>query len=81
MAVPPQSLCLDRVSILLTTATLVPLESAMQGILFVVEKVEDGSCRASAAAAAIHTEADTLEELHREIRDAVVCHFDPGPSP
>jgi hypothetical protein len=33
------------------------------------------------AAAAIHTEADTLEELHREIRDAVVCHFDPGEAP
>lgn len=50
----------------------------MQEILFVVEEAEDGSYRASAAAAAIHTEADTLEELHREIRDAVVCHFDPG---
>ncbi len=46
----------------------------MQEILFVVEEAEDGSFRASAAAAAIHTEADTLEELHREIRDAVVCH-------
>lgn len=53
----------------------------MQEILFVVEEEEDGSCRASAAGAAIHTEADTLEELHREIRDAVVCHFDPGEAP
>ncbi len=53
----------------------------MQNILFVVEEAEDGSFRASAAAAAIHTEADTLEELHREITGAVVCHFDPGPSP
>jgi hypothetical protein len=53
----------------------------MQEILFVVEEAEDGSYRASAAAAAIHTEADTLEELHREIRDAVVCHFDPGEAP
>jgi hypothetical protein len=53
----------------------------MQDILFVVEEAEDGSFRASAAAAAIHTEADTLEELHREIRDAVVCHCDPAPCP
>ena len=53
----------------------------MQEILFVVEEAEDGSFRASAAAAAIHTEADTLEELHREIRDAVVCHFNPGEAP
>jgi hypothetical protein len=30
---------------------------------------------------AIHTEADTLEELHREITGAVVCHFDPGQAP
>ena len=64
-----------------TTARLVPSEGAMQEILFVVEEAEDGSYRASAAAAAIHTEADTLEELHREIRDAVVCHFDPGEAP
>jgi hypothetical protein len=33
----------------------------MQEILFVVEEAEDGSYRASAAAAAIHTEADTLD--------------------
>lgn len=53
----------------------------MQEILFVVEEAEDGSFRASAAAAAIHTEAETLEDLHREIRDAVLCHFDPGQAP
>ncbi len=81
VAVPPQSLCPDRGSIPPATARLVPLESIMQEILFVVEEAEDGSFRASAAAAAIHTEADTLEELHREIRDAVVCHFDPGEAP
>ena len=81
VAVPPQTLCPDRGNFLPTTARLVPLEGAMQEILFVVEEAEDGSFRASAAAAAIHTEADTLEDLHREIRDAVVCHFDPGEAP
>jgi hypothetical protein len=64
-----------------TAVRLGPLESAMQEILFLVEEAEDGSFRASAAAAAIHTEADTMEDLHREIRDAVVCHFDPGQAP
>ena len=64
-----------------TAVRLGPLESTMQEILFLVEEAEDGSFRASAAAAAIHTEADTLEDLHREIRDAVVCHFDPGQAP
>jgi hypothetical protein len=81
VAVPPQPPCPDKGSILPTTATLVPLEGAMQDHLFVVEEAEDGSFRASAAAAAIHTEADTLEDLHREITGAVVCHFDPGEAP
>jgi hypothetical protein len=53
----------------------------MQEILFVAEEAEDGSFGASAAGAAIHTEADTLEDLHREIRDAVVCHFEIGEAP
>ena len=68
VGVPPQSLCLDRVSILLTTARLVPLEGFMQDILFVVEEAEDGSFRASAAAAAIHTEAQVARDsgLSRE---------------
>jgi hypothetical protein len=30
---------------------------------------------------AIHTEADSLNELHQEIRDAVHCHFDEGQAP
>lgn len=42
----------------------------MDEILFVVEEADDSSYRASAVAAAIHTEADSLKELHREIRDA-----------
>ena len=53
----------------------------MQEILFLVEQAEDGSFRASAAAAAIHTEADMLEDLHLEIRDVDVFHFDPGQAP
>jgi hypothetical protein len=57
------------------------MEGAMQEILFVVVEAEDGSYRASAAGAAIHTKADTLAELHQEIRDAVLCHFDPGEAP
>jgi len=54
------------------------LEAAMQEILFVVEEAEDGPSGPVLPVAAIHTEAGTLEELHREIRDAVVCHFDPA---
>ena len=53
----------------------------MNEILFVVEEAEDGSYRASAVGQAIPTEADSLEELHHEIRDAVHCHFEEGGAP
>jgi hypothetical protein len=53
----------------------------MNEILFVVEEAEDSSYRASAVGQAIHTEADSLNELHQEIRDAVHCHFDEGQAP
>jgi hypothetical protein len=35
-------------------------------------------CIASAVGIFIHTEADSLEVLHRENRDAVHCHFEVG---
>jgi hypothetical protein len=53
----------------------------MNEILFLVEEAEDGSFRASGVGAAIHMEADTLEALHQEIRDAVHCHFEEGEAP
>ena len=53
----------------------------MNEILFVVEEADDGSYRASAVGASIHTEADTLDDLHREIRDAVHCHYEDGQAP
>ncbi|MCP9894934.1 2-oxoisovalerate dehydrogenase [Vulcanococcus limneticus Candia 3F8] len=53
----------------------------MNQVLFVVEEADDGSCRASAVGAAIHTEADSLEELHQDIRGAVHCHFEDGEAP
>lgn len=31
--------------------------------------------------ASIHTQADTLEQLRLQIRDAVHCHFDEGDGP
>lgn len=53
----------------------------MNEILFVVEEAEDGSYRASAVGQAIHTEADTLNQLHQVIRDAVHYHVDEGRLP
>ena len=56
-------------------------KSAMNEILFVVEEAEDGSFRANAVGSSIHTEAEDLEQLHQEIRDAVHCHFEEGDAP
>ena len=36
---------------------------------------------AKAAGEAIFTEADTLDELHSQVRDAVRCHFDEAAAP
>ena len=38
-------------------------------------------CIASAVGIFIHTEADSLEGLHQESRDAVHCHFEQGEAP
>jgi predicted RNase H-like HicB family nuclease len=53
----------------------------MNELLFLVEEADDGSFRAQAVGEAIHTEADTMEDLRREIRDAVQCHFEEGAMP
>ena len=53
----------------------------MNELLFLVEEADDGSFRAQAVGEAIHTEADTLEDLRREIRDAVQCHLEEGATP
>jgi hypothetical protein len=48
----------------------------MTEIVFQVEEDPDGGYTAKAVGASIFTEADTLEQLRDNIRDAVTCHFD-----
>jgi predicted RNase H-like HicB family nuclease len=48
----------------------------MTELVFHVEEDPDGGFTARAVGASIFTEADTLEELRENIRDAVNCHFD-----
>jgi hypothetical protein len=45
-------------------------------IVFVVEEAPEGGFTARALGESIFTEADTLAELHAQVRDAVVCHFE-----
>lgn len=49
----------------------------MTEILFVVEEADEGGYSAFAVGQSIFTQADTLDELHHMVRDAVECHFEP----
>ena len=53
----------------------------MSEIIFVVEEAPEGGFMARALGDAIFTEADDLETLHANIRDAVRCHFEGGEAP
>lgn len=53
----------------------------MNEILFLVEESQEGGFTAHAVGESIFTEADTVEKLHQNIRDAVRCHFDEGKIP
>ena len=51
--------------------------STMSEIIFEVNEDEiDGGYSASALGCGIHTQAETIEELRRNVREAVDCYFD-----
>ena len=50
-------------------------------IVFLVEEAPEGGFTARSLGHSIFTEADTMDALRREVRDAVRCHFDPGTEP
>lgn len=45
-------------------------------VIFVVEEAPEGGFTAKALGESIFTEAETMEELKVNVKDAVVCHFD-----
>lgn len=53
----------------------------MNEILFVVEEAPEGGLTARALGESIFTEADDIASLHRQVRDAVHCHFSEGKAP
>lgn len=53
----------------------------MNEIMFVVEDAPEGGFIARALGESIFTEADDVESLHRQVRDAVHCHFEEGKAP
>jgi hypothetical protein len=53
----------------------------MDEIIFVVEEAPEGGYTAKALGASIFTEAESLDELHANVRDAVQCHFEGDKAP
>ena len=53
----------------------------MSELIFQVEESAEGGYTARALGASIFTEADDLEDLHAQVRDAVRCHFDEDEAP
>jgi len=48
----------------------------MNELIFLVEEADEGGYNARALGASIFTEADNLNELYEQVRDAVRCHFE-----
>jgi len=53
----------------------------MNEILFLVESAPEGGYTARALGESIYTEADDIDSLHNQVRDAVRCHFEEGHAP
>lgn len=48
----------------------------MKEIFFLIKESPEGGYEAEALGQAIFTEADTVDELRQQIKDAVSCHFE-----
>jgi predicted RNase H-like HicB family nuclease len=53
----------------------------MKELIFLVGEAPEGGYTARALGESVFTQAETLEELRRNVRDAVQCHFDEGKAP
>ena len=53
----------------------------MDEIIFLVQEAPEGGYTARALEASVFTEADDMESLHEQVRDAVRCHFEEDKRP
>ena len=53
----------------------------MNEIMFLIEDALEGGYTAKAIGEGIFTEGDTLEEIKKNIKEAVECHFDEDKRP
>ena len=53
----------------------------MKEVFFIVEEAVEGGFIAKALGESIFTEAETIEELRVNVKEAVECHFDADKMP
>lgn len=53
----------------------------MNEIFFMVDEELEGGFSARALGASIFTQAETVDELYTQVREAVQCHFDSADLP
>lgn len=53
----------------------------MKEVIFIVEEALEGGLTAKALGESIFTEAETMEELRENVKEAVECHFNAGTMP
>jgi hypothetical protein len=53
----------------------------MEELIFVIEEAPEGGYIARALGEPIFTEADDMDSLRGQVRDAVRCHFEEGRGP
>ena len=53
----------------------------MDELIFLIEEAPEGGYTARALGESVFTEAEDLQGLHTNVRDAVRCHFDEGQAP
>jgi hypothetical protein len=56
-------------------------EKKMTELIFIIEEAPEGGYTARALGESIFTEADDVEDLQRQVRDAVLCHFEESERP
>jgi hypothetical protein len=54
---------------------------SMNEVIFIVEEAPEGGYTARAVGESIFTEAESVDDLHERVRDAVRCHFNGDNAP
>ncbi len=50
-------------------------------LIFLVEESDEGGYQARALGESIYTQADSMDELRRNVKEAVITHYDEGEHP